>query len=444
MPPGRLSKRTADAAPSKTRPYVLRDSDLPGFGLRVMPSGYKTWVVEYRPADGGRRASTRRLSLGSDAALTADEARRKAKDVLATVRFGGDPARDRQASRAMPSFAEFAKRFIHEFCQPPNITQHTARLYSGNVRRLAIPAFGNLKLDAISKADIVRFHRRIGATHATQANNLLVTIASVFKYAVADGLLSEGTNPARGVERFKTKAKERFLTTEELGRLGEAIREAETRGLPWALNDLADSTKAKHRGKPENSIVVVPHDVAAALRLLIFTGCRKGEVLGLRWAEVDFQRGLLNLAEAKTGPRSVVLNAPALILLEALPRVGLFVFPGAVANEPRRDITNYWYRIRHRARLDGVDGRDPVRLHDLRHSFASFGVGGGMGLPIVGKLLGHTQARTTARYAHLDTDPVRRASNRIGTEIAVAMGEPALSGAAVVRLRASSGGRSDV
>ncbi|MDT2022808.1 tyrosine-type recombinase/integrase [Methylocella sp. CPCC 101449] len=438
MPKARLSKRVADSAQTAATEYIITDTELPGFGLRVRPSGHKSWIVAYRAPPGGRTAPKRKMVLGVDTAITADEARRRAKQILASVRLGSDPAKARDEARAMPTFGEFAEQFITDVCAPPHslLKPSTARLYTDNLRRLAIPQLGKLKIDAITRGDVSRMHRKIGASHPTSANNVLVTIAAMYKQAVVEGLVPEGTNPARGVERYKTKAKERFLTTVELARLGEAIRTAETAGLPWALNDLKDPTKAKHRPKQfENTIVVVPRDVTAALRLLIFTGCRKMEILGLRWSEVDFERGILLLAETKTGRRTVVLNAPALAILSEQDRSSEYVFPGEDVTDHRQDITGYWYRIRQHAGLNGADGSEPVRLHDLRHSFASFGVSGGMGLPIVGKLLGHSQAATTSRYAHLDADPVRRASERIGARIAAAMSPELSESENVVRLK---------
>lgn len=438
MPTAKLGKKTADAATPGPKAYVLYDADLAGFGLRVMPSGIKTWILEYRPHGGGRKAPSRRMVLGRATALTADEARKAAKNHLAAIRLGADPAAARQRSREMPTVSEFADQFLKDFCVPPQIKPRTLRLYKDNLKRIAAPHIGSIKLDAVSKADIARMHRRIGKKAPTTANNVLVTIASLFKFAVAEGLLTEGANPARGVARYKAAAKERFLTIEEFARLGEAIRIAETEGLPWCENELADPSKAKHRPKrPEKRTVVVPADVAAALRLLLFTGCRKGEVLGLRWAEVDFERGMLHLADSKTGRKSVILNAPALEILANLPRVGAFVFPGQSVKEPRGDITGHWYRIRARAGLDGADDKPAVRLHDLRHSFASVGMAGGLGLPIIGKLLGHTQSATTARYSHLDADPVRKATERIGTAIAGALGDVSSPSAEVRQIRSS-------
>lgn len=198
------------------------------------------------------------------------------------------------------------------------------------------------------------------------------------------------------------KIRERFLSIEELERLGAAIREAETVGVPWTIDP---SKKTKHVPKARRETVIGEH-AAAALRLLIFTGARLREILHLKWEHVDLERGLLLLPDSKTGKKTIVLNAPS-----GLSKVGAYVIAGdsAGTNEekPRADLKRPWTLVSRHADLKGM------RLHDLRHNFAAFGAGGGMGLPIIGKLLGHSQPHTTARYAHLDADPLRKASNTL-------------------------------
>jgi integrase len=223
-------------------------------------------------------------------------------------------------------------------------------------------------------------------------------------------------NPASGIAKFREAVRERFLTEPELLRLGEAIREAETVGIPWVKQ-----SKSKHARKSENRITNIGPHAAAALRLLIFTGARLRKILDLRWDHVDFQRGLLFLPDSKTGKtgkKTIVLGAAALAVLENLPHVGKFVIAGTDNEKARADLQRPWALVSKRADLAGL------RLHDLRHSFASVGAGSGFGLPVIGKLLGHSNFKTTERYAHLAADPLRRASNAISGSIAKAMGEP--------------------
>ncbi len=246
------------------------------------------------------------------------------------------------------------------------------------------------------------------------ANNAVTVLSSLYGWAEREGLSPEGHNPARRIEKFRESRRERFLTNEEFARLGTALREAESVGIPYEVDETRPT--AKHAAKPENRRVIVAPDAVAAIRLLIFTGCRLREVLNLRWKEVDFQRGLLLLPDSKTGRKTILLGAPAVAVLKSLPRAGEYVFTGVDDTKPRSDLKRPWLMIKRRAGLVGL------RIHDLRHSYASVAVGAGLGLPIVGKLLGHTQASTTQRYAHLGDDPIRRASAVISDKIATAMG----------------------
>jgi integrase len=220
-------------------------------------------------------------------------------------------------------------------------------------------------------------------------------------------------NPASGIEKFREEARERYLSEPELLRLGEAIREAETVGIPWVRK-----SKSKHARKIVNRITNIGPHAAAALRLLIFTGGRLREILDLQWDHVDLQRGLLFLPDSKTGKKTIVLGVAALGVVENLPRVGKFVIAGTDNDKPRADLQRPWALVSKRANLAGL------RLHDLRHSFASVGAGSGFGLPVIGKLLGHSNSKTTERYAHLAADPLRRACDAISGSIARAMGEP--------------------
>ena len=195
--------------------------------------------------------------------------------------------------------------------------------------------------------------------------------------------------------------------------MGSTIREAETSGIPWTVD--ASKPTAKHLPKAANRRTKISSSAGAAIRLLLFTGCRLREILNLRWEHVDLERGLLFLPDSKSGRKTVILNAPALTVLNELKRIGPFVVPGDNPENPRADLKRPWEAITNRAGLNGV------RLHGLRHTYASFGAGGGLGLPIIGRLLGHSQVSTTARYAHLDNDPLRRASEAIAGRISAAL-----------------------
>jgi integrase len=414
MPVAKLTKRMVDAISAGVGPRVIYDSDLKGFGLRAAKSGTKSWFVEYRPGARGRGVAKRRMVLGAVGTLTPDEAREAARGVLAAVTLGDDPAAARSRARKIPVFREFVERYLAEEAAS-KLKPRTLVNYRIYLRKHAAPDIGSIKLDVITPSDIARLHRRIGRTKPMTANRVIECIGSVYRYAAMCGLVQRGHNPAAHIEAFRERRRERFLTSEELARLGDAIREAETTGIPWQVDE--QKPTAKHIQK-KNRVTKIGAHAAAALRLLILTGARLREILGLKWSYVDSERGLLLLPDSKTGRKTIVLNAPALAVLSELPRIGDFVIAGDDPDLPRHDLNRPWRLVSKRAGLDGV------RLHDLRHTHASVGAGAGLGLPIIGKLLGHSQASTTQRYAHLDADPLRRASEQIASHIAAAMGEP--------------------
>jgi integrase len=350
------------------------------------------------------------LTLGSLGTLTPDEARRAARHELAKVRLGSDPVRDKVDTRKAATVAEIARAYLDDHAHAKR-KPRTAEHYRDVIERVVLPDLGTMKAEAVTRADVARLHLKWRHTHV-QANRMLSILSGVYGFAGKRGLVAEGTNPVRGIEKFPEARRERFLSVDELVRIGAAIRAAETEGVAWDVDEA--NPNAKHTPKNNRRTIIGQH-AAAALRLLIFTGARLREILHLRWAEVDFGRGLLLLPDSKTGKKAIILNAPALAILSELPRVGLYVIAGENPDAPRADLKRPWEVVARHAGLEGV------RLHDLRHTYASVGAGSGLGLPIIGKLLGHAESRTTERYAHLDNDPLRRATTRIGEELASAL-----------------------
>lgn len=381
-----------------------------GFGVRVRRTGTKSYVVVYR-AGSGRGAPVRRFTVAAVGKITPERARARAKAILGAVGHGHDPAKEKTAERGTPSVAELADRFMADHVRPKR-KAGTAEFYRDILERLVKPALGTTMSDKLTRFQVNRLHSSLVHT-PFQANRVLAVVGSMYAFGGRAGIVPDGTNPARGIDKFKESRRERFLTGEELERLGRAIREAETTGIPWALDE--SKPRAKHLPKAKRSIQIAP-SAAAALRFLLFTGCRLRESLRLRWEHVDIERGCLFLPDSKSGRKTVILNAPALAVLSGLERVSRYVVPGDDPEQPRHDLKRPWYAVTKRAGLTGV------RLHDLRHTYASFfGAGDGLGLPIIGRLLGHAQVTTTARYAHLDNDPLRRASEAIAGRIAAAL-----------------------
>ena len=421
MPSERISKTTINRLTPADKPFLIYDTDLRGFAVRVMPSGTATFVAEYRPGSGGRNVSKRRVNIGRVGTLTPDEARKLAKTMLADVARGHDPAAVRRRSRETPKFGSFADDMLRDAevmakAHPGEALLRVRSIenYRSLLKKHVRPALGAKKLDDISRQDVSRLHARVGQTSPAVANRILEFIGRTYRAAAEAKLIDEGTNPARGIKAFKETKRERFLTADEVQRLGAAIIEGETLGLPW---DVDPSKLTKHL--PTNQRTIIDPDATAALRLLIFTGARLREVLHAKWEDVDVERGVL-IVHGKTGRRPVILPAPAAAIFAGLTRRCVYVFPGANSTPekpaPRADLNKPWRAVAKRAELDGV------RLHDLRHSFASFAAAGGASLPIIGKLLGHSQPQTTARYSHLADNPLRAVADRVGDTVAAALG----------------------
>jgi integrase len=414
----RLTKVLVDKMPAGV---AIWDTDVRGFGVRRQVRD-ATFVLKVR-VNGQQRF----LTIGRHGApWTVEGARKEALTLLGSIANGGDPAAMRSEARAALRLREIAEQFLEHVATARK--PKTQEQYRHALQSYVLPVLGDRRARDLATADIARLHHGMRDT-PYMANRMLAVVASLYGWASKRGLVEKGANPAADVDKYREARRDRFLTTEEMERLGAAIREAETVGIPWEL----DPTKnTKHVPKGNRRTTLSPH-AAAALRLLLLTGARLREILNLEWANVDLERGMLFLADSKTGRKAIVLNAPAMQVLGGLPRVGRYVIAGDRAGtadeKPRADLQRPWALVSKRAGLEGV------RLHDLRHSFASVGAGGGAGLPILAKLLGHAAVSTTERYAHLDNDPVRRATETIGADIARRLGEAHEPTAVILPLR---------
>ena len=408
----KLTKRSVDALFPRQKQYIEYDTELKGFGVAIYPSGIKSWVCEYRPHGGGRGTAKKRVTLGKVTQLPPEQARKTAADMLAVVRLGGDPALEKAERRASVTVGElidfFDARYVGPMLKPGTAVSH--RIALEELRR----AHGALKATALTRSHVATLHFHM-ADRPYAANRAVAVWSKAFAWAAGAGLIPEGQNPAKNIKKYREQGRERFLTSDELARFGDALREGETIGLPYSVDETKPT--AKHAAKADHRRVKLDRYATAALRLLILTGARLREILHAKWEQIDIERGLIFLADSKTGKKPLYLSAAAQKVLADLPRVegNPHLIAGAKDGAPRSDLKKPWAAVSRAAGLEGL------RLHDLRHSFASFGAGASLGLPIIGKLLGHSQPATTARYAHLDADPMRRAVDTIGSAIAGAM-----------------------
>lgn len=380
----KISKRTVDAMPKAVdKPVFLWDDQLHGFGVKVLPSGSKRYLVKYRTQGGGRTAPQRWLTLGTHGQITPDQARALAQQALAAVARGDDPQGSRFKLRVAPTMEDVWERFAAD--QLPRRKAATRGEYESQWRDLLKPRFGKERVEAVTRSEVDRFHQSLKGT-PYRANRTLALLSRLFSLAEAWDMRVQGTNPCKFVERFPEQARTRFLSIAELERIGEALEQL--------VSEKAIS------GTAANAIV-----------LLLLTGARLNEILSAEWAWVDTSRGVLSLPDSKTGAKPVYLGQQAARLLEAQREnsgQSRYVFPSATGEKHFVNLRKAWVRVCERASLENV------RLHDLRHTAASIAVGTGASLVIVGRLLGHSQAQTTLRYAHVDIDPAMKAANAIG------------------------------
>ncbi|NKB83345.1 phage integrase family protein [Brucella grignonensis] len=407
MPIAKLTRRGLASIKPVEKRTTFYDAELAGFGLRVEPSGRQTYFVEYRPGAGGRNVAKKRYTIGTSLEISPEDARKRASDVLAAVRLGGDPAAERSKERSIPRFQDFAvDTFLKD--EEDRLKVRTLANYKSAINRHINPAFGTLQIDKVTTADVARLHRRMGKTMPTTANRMLEIVSSIYRHAGLAGHVPKGHNPAADIAAYREEGRERFLSADELARLGDALALAESDGLPWK------ESQSKHVPKTNQKTVIDRH-ACDAIRLLILTGLRLREVLNMKWADIDFERGVALLPDTKTGRRYAVLSAPALTLLQEIENLGDYVIRGDARDKPRHDLNRPWRAIRAHA------GLDDVRIHDLRHSFASVAASGGVPLAVIGKMLGHASAATTQRYAHLADDPLKAAADTVAGRIAASM-----------------------
>ncbi len=401
----KLTKSNVDKLLPESEIYDVPDSEIPGLTIRVHPSGRKVYCLRYRTPAG----SMRRFGLGTmGPGVVPDKVRRRASSLLEEVRGGHDPQQVREDKRHGIKFGDFATRYLTEYVdvyhRPTTRYQHRWA-----VEKYLIPAFSSDALAEITEPQVrgllAKFKDR-----PTQANRLRQLLSTMFNKAAEWGEVPEGFNPCAKIRKHREKAVERYLNPEEIFRLFAAIDEEERAGGKKAVERVKapDEEKLVEAG----SRGITPHQ-AGLFRLLIFTGARLSEVKDAKWSWLNWEASALDLPDSKTGKKRVWLPTPAIEELERLDKLphGEWIIQNEDRDGPLVNAQKAWQRTRKRA------GLEDVRLHDLRHCFASLAVAQNAGLPVIGRALGHRHSATTARYAHLSDDPVKLLVENVGKAI---------------------------
>ncbi|MBP7340138.1 site-specific integrase [Niveispirillum sp.] len=404
-PSQKLTKRVVDGAAPKEARYDLWDSELPGFGLRVEKSGTKTFIIRYRANGGGRTAPRRFMTVGRYPTLCMEDARKKAKELLGAAAKGDDPAGERSAKRKELTIAQLIDIYADEGTS--HLKPLTRKYTLARLQHHIIPTLGTKKVTEVGPADVERMIRAVtnGKTAKDEkvgprarvivkggrgaAAKVVRDLSGVFAFAKRHRIVAE--NPCESAKKPTDNKRETFLSLDELSKIGAALDTVAAEGANRMAVDI--------------------------IRLLAFTACRRNEICGLRWSEVDFDHSCFRLADTKTGKSVRRLGAPALELLRTLPRHDGtdYVFPATSGSSHFQGLKRVWKRVRELA------GMPTIMPHTLRHTFASEAVSNGETLPMTGALLGHANARTTDRYSHIAQDPAKQAADRVSRRIANAM-----------------------
>jgi integrase len=385
----RLTEAVIAALPADGRDRMIFDAGATGFGIRVTRTGRKIFIAQARSGK-----QVRRVAVGTYPDITVKQARDAASDVVRDIRAGRDPrvekaARAKAIEAGATTVKMFSERWLAEVVRPKR-KPRTLADYERLLEQKIIPELGHLVIERVTKEDVLKLHLAMQKT-PRRANYTVSTFRAMMTYAEDCGLRPPLSNPARRIEMYRERARERFLSEDEIARAADAIATAERSGK------------------------IGPH-AAAGLRLALFTGARSGEVVAIKWMYVDWGRKLARLPDSKTNePRTIHLSEAAVEVIKTVPRVGPFVIAGVMPDEPYKNLSRAWIKTRKLA------GLHDVRLHDLRHSFASLAAGRGVSLQMIGKLLGHRVAATTQRYAHLARDAVAAVNDDIGEAMAKAI-----------------------
>lgn len=421
-----LTKVLVEKLTPLSKDYIVWDDKISGFGIKVTPAGRKSYLMKYRTHDGRQR----KPNIGVHGNITCEQARKVAEKWHGRIANNEDPFGEKEVSKKSPTISELCDRFIREHAEIHK-KEGGLELDKTAIRKHIKPRLGNLKTIAVTKADIQKFHLSMKDTPA-HANRVLRILSKMFNLAEDWELRPSNSNPVKNVARYKEENRERYMSNQEILCLGRALDEAE-------------KTQSE-----------TPHFISL-VRLLLLTGARLREIMHAKWEWVDWDMNMLKLPDSKTGKKRIHLSPAAITVLQATPRVkgNPYIIVGGVEGKPLVSPKKPWMRIKEAATVDllktdddygviiekiwkkhgtfpayevlceiaeeqGIEkpiGLTDVRLHDLRHTYASICVTQGMSLQMVSKLLGHARASTSERYAHLAHDPISNAAAQIGENI---------------------------
>ena len=376
----KLTKKIVESTLPQDKDLILWDSEISGFLCKITPAGKKSYFLYYRTQD--RRQ--RRPKIGDHGVMTCEQARSIAQRWLLQVSQGNDPSGEKQDLRSMPTLKELADQYMEEHAprKKASSRKEDLRLWQQHI----LPTLGSLKVSSLDRSDIAKLHHSFQHLPTT-ANRIFSLLSKALNLAELWGYRPNHSNPCLHIKKYTEQKRERFLSQNEIVRLMSILEEEEKNSQnPWTIY---------------------------AIRLLLITGCRLNEILTLKWEEVDFDNQYLRLSDSKTGKKLVYLSTIAVDILKTVPRLdgNPYVICGEKKGSHLINLQKPWRRIRAKACLNDV------RLHDLRHTFASIAASNGLSLPIIGALLGHKQTQTTARYAHLIGQPLLEASEKISGKI---------------------------
>jgi len=387
MTQSRITKRTVASLQATGRDYINWDGELPGFGVRVRPSGTKSYVVQYR-AGRGRKAPSRRMTIGAASKLTPEEARAVAKRIFGDVARNNDPAADRGRERREMTISEVAALYVTDHVKPHNKPSWADGVESILNSRI-LPAFGTKRIGDLTRAEIKRWHSRMAAT-PYRANGCLGVLRKMLALAHLEWELRDD-NPAAGVKPFPEMKRERFFSFDELRAIGEYLANAERQGS-------------------EDPAFIL------ATRLMLLTGMRFGEVASVRWADIDLSSNVIRLQDAKSGPRTVPINSQAVAFLSNTSGRGTYVCGLSGTEIMSRFAFHVFWR-----RLKKTTGLKNARPHDCRHTVATMGAMAGGTAFTLRDLLGHKTVAITAGYVARTVDPIRELSEAVGGRIGAAL-----------------------